>query len=305
VEIQKVSIIGQGALGVLFAQMLRQSMDKENLKFIADMSRIERYRLEGVFSNGERCDFAYVSPDIAGETDDLIMFAVKATGLCGAIEAIRNRVGENTVILSMLNGISSEQLIADHYGWDKVILCVAQGMDAVKIGNRLSYSNMGLLCIGDRENGMVSEKVRRVERFFKAHGFPHEVDEDMKKRMWGKWMVNVGVNQTLAVRGGSYRDIQNEGETRDAMLSAMREVIALGRKADVGLDEKDLPYWLNILGKLDPDGKPSMLQDVEAKRKSEVELFSGTVIKMGREHGVPTPVNELLYRKIIEMENMY
>ncbi|HBH13755.1 MAG TPA: 2-dehydropantoate 2-reductase, partial [Clostridiales bacterium] len=68
------------------------------------------------------------------------------------------------------------------------------------------------------------------------------------------------------------------------------------------IEEKDIDYWLAILDSLNPEGMPSMRQDMLAKRYSEVELFSGTVIELGREHNLKTPVNEMLYNRIKEME---
>ncbi len=304
-EIHKVSIIGFGALGVMFGECLAQNMNKADLKFVADARRVERYRRDGVFVNGVYREFNFATPEQTGETDDLIMFAVKYGDLEEAIRMVENQIGPNTILLSMLNGIVSEEVIAKAYGWDRVICCVAQGMDAVKVGNRLQYANIGLLCIGVNEKGPAPEKVMRVARFFERNKLPYEVCLDMPKRMWGKWMVNVGVNQTLAVRGGTYADIQRPGETRDAMLAAMREVIALAQKAYIGLHEADLAYWLEVLGRLDPAGKPSMLQDVVAKRKTEVELFAGTLMRKGREYGVPTPVNDALYRQITDIQASY
>ena len=99
-EIKKVSIIGQGALGILFGHQMRKHMPKEDLRFIADESRIARYQKESVYCNGERCDFEYVSPDKQCEPADLLLFAVKYNALRDAVAAAKNHVGPNTIILS-------------------------------------------------------------------------------------------------------------------------------------------------------------------------------------------------------------
>jgi len=304
-EIKKVSIIGLGALGILFGNHLAKKIPKENLRIIADKNRIERYKKEGVFSNGEPCDFHYVTPDELCEPADLLLFTVKYNGLADAIQAVKNHVGEQTIILSALNGITSEEIIGQAYGKENVLSCVAQGMDAVKVGNQLTYANMGMLCIGDHQPGKPSEKVKRVARFFDAVDFPYLIDENMFKRQWGKFMLNVGVNQTVAVFRSNYGKIQREGEAREMMIAAMREVIALSAKVGANLTEDDLNYWLDVLSTLSPEGKPSMAQDVEAKRYSEVELFSGTVIKLGEKYGIPTPVNQELYNRIKKIESNY
>ncbi|MFB0920944.1 MAG: ketopantoate reductase C-terminal domain-containing protein, partial [Oscillospiraceae bacterium] len=130
----------------------------------------------------------------------------------------------------------------------------------------------------------------------------HEVVPDMPKRLWSKFMLNVGVNQTSAVFGCDYSGLQNDGSARSTMLSAMEEARALSEKENVNLSQADIDYWLHILGGLNPQGKPSMLQDIEAKRHSEVELFSGTVLELGKKHGLSFPVNRMLYDKIKAIE---
>jgi 2-dehydropantoate 2-reductase len=304
-EIKTVSIIGLGALGILYGHYLSKKMPKANVRFIADKDRIKRYEDDSVYCNGERCDFHFVAPEERCEPADLVIFTVKYNGLKQAIEAVRNHIGENTIILSALNGISSEQIIGQAYGMDKVLYCVAQGMDAVKMENKLTYANMGILCFGDREPGEISEKVKRVATFFERINLPYEIDSNMLKRQWGKLMLNVGVNQTVAVFKSNYGEIQKKGQARDMMIEAMREVIALSGKEEIPLTEDDLNYWLDILGTLSPEGKPSMAQDVEAKRYSEVELFAGKVIELGEKYGIPTPVNKELYERIQEIESDY
>jgi 2-dehydropantoate 2-reductase len=304
-EIKRVSIIGLGALGILFGNRLSKKMTTGNLRFIADRSRIEKYEKNQVYCNGEHCAFDYVTPEDICEPADLIIFAVKSSSLTDAIQAVKNQVGEHTIILSALNGITSEAIIGETYGMGNILYCVAQGMDAVKEGNKLTYHNMGMLCIGEREPGLVSQKVKRVSEFFEKMEVPYEVDTDMYKRQWGKFMLNVGVNQAVAVYESDYGEIQREGEARNTTISAMREVIALSEKAGINLTVTDMNYWLKILGTLNPKGKPSMRQDMEARRYSEVELFAGEVLKMGKKYGISTPVNKMLYDRIKFMEDKY
>lgn len=304
-EINKVSIIGLGALGILYGHHLSKRMAKENLRIIADKDRIKRYQTDGVYCNDERCDFNYVSPDDTCEPADLLIFTVKFNGLHDAIKAVKNHVGENTIIMSALNGIASEGVIGEAYGIDKVLYCVAQGMDAVKVGNKLTYANMGMLVFGAREPGIISEKVKSVAAFFGKMEITHEVLTDMQEKLWSKFMLNVGVNQTVAVYESNYGEIQKDGPARDMMIAAMREVALLSEKEGITLTEEDITYWLGVLGKLSPEGKPSMAQDVEARRFSEVDLFAGTVLELGRKHSIPTPVNKELYDRITKIESEY
>ena len=301
-EIKTVAIVGLGALGTLFGNILSKGVAPGGLRIVADKGRIAKYEQEKLYSNGEACTFTYVDREAQTGPADLVLIAVKSLQLEDAIATIRHQVGEDTVILSLLNGITSEGVIAQAYGMEKVVPCVAYGMDAVKVQNRLTYQNAGKLCIGPLSGGPVPEKVRRVERFFRAAGVPHEVDVHMNKRMWGKFMLNVGVNQTVAVFGPDYAAIQQQGAQRETMIAAMREVIALSALEGAGLEEQDLHAWLAVLAGLNPQGQPSMRQDVEARRPSEVELFSGTVLRLAKKYGLPVPVNTMLYQRISAME---
>ncbi|MEH7277056.1 ketopantoate reductase family protein, partial [Neobacillus vireti] len=128
---------------------------------------------------------------------------------------------------------------------------------------------------------------------------------DMNKRLWGKFMLNVGVNQTVAVYKSNYGEIQRDGEARATMIAAMREVITLSEYEGINLTEADLNYWLSVLATLSPEGKPSMAQDLEARRYSEVALFAGAVLEMGEKYRVPTPVNKKLYDTIKAIESTY
>jgi 2-dehydropantoate 2-reductase len=297
-EIKTAAVIGMGNLGVAYAHHLSKRMEKQDLRIIAEQRRIDRYESDPFLCNGQRCSFNYITPEETSDPADLILITVKYGDLPEAIRAIGNQVGKDTVILSALNGISSEGMIGEAYGMEKVLYCVAQGMDGIKEGNRLDFDHMGMLCFGDGEAGVISDKTKAVEDFFKRTEFPHEVETDMMKRLWGKLMMNVGVNQTASVFLCNYGGLQQEGEARETMIAAMREVMPLSEKAGYPLTEDDLAYWLKVLGSLRPEGKPSMQQDVEAGKATEVELFSGTIIRLGKQYGISTPVNESLYRRL-------
>lgn len=305
-EIKTVAIIGLGALGIMYADRLSRKLDKNHLRIIADNDRIQKYITQGIYCNGKKCNFNYISSEEKSEPADLIIFTVKFSGLEDAIKAVKNQVGSDTIILSALNGISSEEIIGKVYGMEKMVYCVAQNTDAVKVENQMNYEHIGFLCIGDKESGHISEKVKSIIELFENAKFPYEVVTDMYHRQFGKFMFNVGLNQTVALFEGDYSTVQNEGEPRGCMIAAMKEVMELSKHVGVNLTEDDLQYWLNeVLAAVSPQGKPSMRQDMEAKRYSEVDLFAGTVIEMGKKYGVVTPVNQMYYDKIKRIEEFY
>lgn len=302
-KIKKVSIIGLGALGILFGHPIAQKIGSD-FSVIADQKRIAKYRAQGIFFNGEACEFQYQTP-ADHDRADLIIFAVKNNGLEAAIESVRNHVGPNTVMMSLLNGITSETIIGEAFGEEKLVWSVAQGMDTVKEGNQLFYTNPGIICFGNRNGGEPSEKINRVSEFFDQIGIAYQIDNQMDQKIWAKFMLNVGVNQVVSVFGENFGSVQKPGKPRELMIAAMAEVIPVARKEGVVLTRDDITYWLEVVDALSSHGKPSMRQDVEARRLSEVELFAGTVNQLGAKHGIDTPVNGYLYEAIKMMESQY
>lgn len=296
-----ITIIGMGALGILFGDILTASLGRDAVTFLADEQRIQKYRQDGVFCNGRACDFQMSNQ---ASCADLLIFAIKGNGLYDAMESAKSAVGENTIILSLLNGISSEEILAQYFPKGHIVHCIAQGMDAVKLGNKLTYSHKGELRIGTPDPAL-SPFVERATEILKCGGVPYVVEEDILHRLWSKWMLNVGVNQIVMVNEGTYGTVQCPGEPRDTMIAAMREVVKLSEYAKTGVTEDDLTFYVNLLDTLDPNGMPSMRQDGIAHRYSEVELFAGTVIKKAEQYGVSVPVNQMLYRRVKEMEAAY
>ena len=123
--------------------------------------------------------------------------------------------------------------------------------------------------------------------------------------MWAKFLLNVGINQTCMVFETTYQGALDTPEYFRMMSGAMQEVIALAQKVGVRLTQEDYENYLKILRTLDPNGYPSMRQDALAHRKSEVDLFAGTVIRLARRHGLAVPCNEFFLRRVREMEAAY
>ncbi|WP_261663473.1 ketopantoate reductase family protein [Deinococcus sp. Marseille-Q6407] len=302
-DLQTVSIVGLGALGILFGRQLAAGLPAGQVRVVADPARTERYRTEGVWMDGQPVPFAYLTPQGTPSPADLVLVCVKFHALEAALPLIASQLGPETLIVSALNGIASEEVLAQHFGPERIVYAVAQEMDARREGNRLVYRDRGQLVIGPvTDDPAEAARVQAVDRFFTRAGLPHSVDPQMPRRLWGKWMLNVGVNQAVALYQGTFSTVQAEGEPRETFLVAMREVLALSPHAGTGLTEDDFHYWVRVMDALDPAGKPSLAQDLEAGRPTELELFAGTVIRLGRQYGVPTPVNERLYAGIRALE---
>jgi len=305
-NIKNVALIGMGALGILFGDKLVSYLGHDNVDFIADSSRAKRYQSYGVSCNGKPCVFNVLACDENNKKYDLIIFCVKATQLDEAITEASNHIDDKTIIISILNGISSEEILSSHFGSSNILYSVAQGMDAVKLGNALTYSHAGKICIGypesEPEKSLLLESV--ISLFDKAD-IAYTVEKDILHRIWSKWMLNVGVNQVCMVSEGNYSVIQKPGTYRDMMIASMKEVKELAAFEGITLTDDDLDGYVDLMDTLLPDGCPSMRQDGISHRKSEVEFFAGTVIKKAKTHHMLVPINDYLYKTIKEMESRY
>jgi len=303
-SIKKVSIIGTGAIGATFASTIHDHIG-DNLRVITSGERYKRYKEKGFIINGKAYHFNYVKPDEAVEKADLLLIAVKYHHLDQVIKDIKNHVGENTIILSLLNGIDSEEIIGKHYNMNQILYALVFKIDATREGNKITHSLPGTIAFGEKKNEVYSEKVKRVKSFFDEANLCYEIPKDMIKKMWWKFMVNVGINQSSAILKAPYSVFQTSDEALQLLKDAMNEIVLLGNVLGIDLEEKDMDSFIQLLFNLSKDGKTSMLQDVLAKRKTEVEMFAKVACDLGEEHNLKLPINDMMYKMIKVIEATY
>lgn len=293
-----------GAMGVMYAQRIAETRGSDAIAFLAERERIARYRTEALTVNGKPQRFAFLDPDRDARPLDLIIFAVKYGALPEAIALARPFTGPDTLMVSVLNGIASEQDLINAFGAEHVLYCVGQGMDCGKQGRAYTYQNMGYLFVGEPDNSR-TDRLLAVVDYFTGSGVPCRIPDDTLHAMWNKLMLNTGVNQTACVYGVGYSGLQCDGPARQTVLAAMKEVQAVANAQGIALTDQNITDWMALLDTLDPDGAPSMAQDRMAGRKTEVGLFGGTICRLGRELGIPTPVNDGLVANIAALEQTF
>lgn len=302
-QAKTTAIIGLGALGMLYASQISASLGSDNIFFLGDRKRIDRYRQTPFSINGKPFSFRiedYTKP----RPVDFLIVAVKYGSLPSALDTMNASVGPDTTILSVMNGIDSEEILAERFGKDKVLYCIAQGMDAVRLGSSLTYTLPGTLCLGTRTEGQES-RLKDLTNYLDKANISYIVEADIVKRLWGKFMLNVGINQTCMAYETNYGGVLAPGEAYDILTGAMKEVIELSKKEGIGLTEEDMDFYIKLIKTLSPQSVPSMRQDGMARRYSEVEMFSGVVRRLAAKHGLKVPVNDMLYEKIKEIEADY
>lgn len=288
-KMESAALIGLGAMGVFFAPRMEKTLGREHFCVIAEGERKERLETRGVTINGENYKFPICTPK-EGKPVDLIIMAVKDLGLCQAIKDIERFVGENTQILCVMNGVKSEEQVAEVYGWDHVLYSYMRMSIVMKDGKADFDPYWGKVHFGEKENRTLTERVQAVKEVMERCDIPYAINEDMLRGLWFKFMCNVGENLTCALLGipfGAFRLSSHANAIREG---AMREVLAIARKKGIHVTEEDILRQKETLVKIPFANKPSTLQDLEAGKKTEIQMFAGTVVRMGEELGIPTPI---------------
>ena len=299
-SISRMTIMGKGAIGLLYGSIAAAHAGVDAVEYVMDDARFERHAHDELTINGEPCELRSVRASEARPAE-LLVFAVKATGLDAALDEAAPLVGPGTRIVSLLNGVTSEERIAERFGWDNVVLATAQGLDATFLSGELRYSCAGHIHLGaaaDTKPGVVED----IAGFFERAGVPYILEDDIRHRLWAKLMLNVGVNQTTMVYGGTYGSVTSEPEQIRCFVAAMREVRSVAAAEGVTLTEDELTGMFELCASMAPDGMPSMAQDRIVRRPTEVEEFSGTICALGRKHHILTPQNAWLHERVRQIE---
>lgn len=303
--IQRIVIMGAGAMGAAYGAIFSDAPGF-SVSFAAGGKRYEKLKDAQIMVNGRAYKIPAVRPDCITDAPDLILVALKHHHLEGALEDIKALTRDKTIILSVMNGLESEKTIGGVCGLEKVVLSIAVGIDAVHENHEFTYQSPGKIIFADNPDLLPSltdhQRLKNINEALDRASIPNEISPDIARTLWWKFMINVGINQASAVLKAPYGVFQTSSRARGLMTMLMEEVISLARVRKINLTPKDLEDWIKVLDTLSPTGKTSMLQDMEAGRKTEVEIFAGSVMAMGEESKIFTPVNKTFLNLIQVME---
>jgi len=253
------------------------------------------------FSTASEAPFRYCTREEA-EPADLVILATKNHHLEDAIGLMRSSIGPDTAILSLLNGIESEQILASEFGQEKVLYSFAVGLNSTHTGNAITYTAEGRIVFGEKDN-KVSRRVAAIADLFEKAGISYLVPEDIQLEMWNKFMLNTTYNTISSLLYATYADFDQSAVLELAHLIC-REVQMVAAKEGVLLPDSLIEQNHRIVCSLGSEGKTSMCQDMEAGRRTENQWFCGTVIKLGEKHGVSTPTCQALSLLVQAKEHM-
>ncbi len=298
----RIGIIGLGGVGAAY---VAQAQDNGfDIEIICDAGRKARYESADITVNGKPYRFRFLSQPEPQAPMDLILISVKFHQLKDALETLRPFVTSETILVSLLNGISSEEVIARQLQTSNVVYAFVVATDGQRVGYQYQYSQKGKIVFGVIPPGQ-TKLLEDARNFLLQTGITLETPDDIQYQQWWKFMVNVGVNHAAAILRAPYRHFQKEGPAREIAKAGMWEVIQIANRKGISLGQKDIDRIFKILESLSGDNRVSMLQDVDAGRTTEVEILAGEVIKLGKELNIPTPVNEVFYHALKHMEDQY
>lgn len=294
-EIRKVAVVGVGAVGAVLASKLSDFLGKENVQCIADGERLERYRRDGIFLNGKKLDLTFVASADADEAG-LVIIATKNGQLGEAIPMVRRAVGRNTMILSVLNGIQSEREIADAYGKGRVLYGFVISLNSIHEGRNIECTDFGTVVFGEEDNAR-TERTDALSHLLENSGMRFSNPADIHLAQWRKFLINTVFNTISALTRSPYGAFRFEPQ-RNLARAAGKEVVAVANAEGIALSESMVEDAIEMMCGHDPHGKTSMLQDMEAGRKSENGWFCGTIARLARRHGIPTPLCDFLWNLV-------
>ena len=291
-DIKNVLICGLGAIGSIYADKI-QKFNPDSLRVLVDEERFERYSSNPIIFNGNELHFNYILPHDNGFKADLVIIATKYDGLADVIKNMKNFIQSDTVILALLNGVTSEKIIAETYGREKLLYSYFIGHSAVRTGRNVIHDDVNTIVYGS-ENTADIENVQRVKKYFDSVGINYKIPEDIMHSLWLKYMLNVSANQSTAILRLTFGEMLANEKCMDFAINIMKEVQKIAKAEGVKNTDIMIDETIAHLHTMIPEGKTSMLQDVEAGRKTEVDMFAGTVIELGLKHNIQTPYNQII-----------
>ncbi|MCZ6645404.1 MAG: 2-dehydropantoate 2-reductase [SAR324 cluster bacterium] len=295
----KIAIMGSGGIGGYLGGLLAKS--GEEVTFIARGPHLETMRNKGLrVESTVSGDFsvsdvqATDDPGEVGEVE-LVVMTTKAYDLEAAAEAIQPMVGQNTVVLPLLNGVDISERIGTVVGIDHVLGGLVLISSSVAEPGVIRQIGPKHRIVFGELSGEATPRARSIEAVLKSVKIDTFLTPNIEQELWKKFIFvtpMAGVGGVIRKASGL---IRSDPDTLKLLTGCMLEIDAVARKKGVELPENIIAETFKIYDGLPPGGKPSMVLDLERGNRLELDALNGTVVRMGKQLNVPTPVNQFIY----------
>lgn len=300
----RIAIVGGGAMGSVFAALFASagydpvviSRPGAHIDAIAS----DGLRLEG--ASGDRTARLRALSAPLAEVFDLIILAVKATQVAEAINGLGPMIGPQTTLLAMQNGLGAADLVADAFGADQVAVGIAAGFGAsVAAPGHARHAGMGAIQIG-AYRGLPAGRVAEITRLWQGAGFKAEAASDIVSMQWEKLICNASFSAPCAITGLTVGEALADPALGPICLEAGAEAWRIARAAGIALKVDDPEAHVRAFAARVAGAKPSLLQDLEAGRATEIDYINGAVPREAAKLGLAAPVNSVLTGLVKSLE---
>ena len=291
----KIAIVGCGAMGSVYAGLFASAGHEvwaiDRWREHVDAMRQGGLRLEG--KSGDRTVKVHATTETkdAG-TCDLVVLATKAMHVAPAAESAKSLLGRDTPVLSIQNGLGGPDTAAGILGRDRVMVGVVGGFGAsMKAPGHAHHNGMELVRLGEF-GGPITPRLRRVEEAWSGAGFKVKVFDDIDQLVWEKLICNCAYSGPCGLADCTTGEVMDDADLARVSAACASEAYAVAMAKGVKLGFTDPVAYVRDFGSKIPKARPSVLLDLLAQRKSEIDVINGSIPRVGRLVGVAAPVNE-------------
>lgn len=305
----KIAIIGTGAMGSVYAGVLAEA-GHEIWAIDSWADHIEQIKSNGLTLEGASGNRTITNLSATTDADDaaacdLYIIATKADGVGAAAQAVARNMREESLILTIQNGLGAGERIAKFIDTKNVLLGVAEGFGAsMKAPGHAHHNAMRQIRIGEMNGGM-SERLQSLAAVWKEAGFNANGFADIHQLIWEKYICNVFLSAPCAVFDCTIGELVSNPDWREIALGCMREAYQAGTAKGINFSFEDADDYALKFAAVMPDASPSLRLDHVARRKSEIDAINGMVPVVSAEVGLSAPYNEILAAVIRRREEAF
>ena len=293
----KIAVVGAGAMGSVYAGLLASAENEvwaiDTWREHIDAIRESGLRIEG--ASGDRTVRLDATTDASEPGPcDLVIIATKADGVASAAASIGPLLRDDTLVLTIQNGLGAAERICRHLPPDNVLLGVAGGFGAsIRGPGHAHHNGMELIRLGELGGG-ITERLERIGGVWRDAGFNVRCFDDINQLVWEKFVCNVTYSGSCTVFECTIAGVQGNEHAWQVASNCAAEAYAAGVAKGVRFSFDDPLAHVREFGRKIPHSRPSMLQDYLAKRPSEIDAINGMVPVVAREVGTAAPYNEVV-----------